>query len=55
MLLDVVNSFCQHCLKLLEFDNTFCITNSCFLLVSIMLRKFDTSSKKELKMIKTQI
>ena len=30
-------------------------TNSHFWLVNILLRKFDTSSKKEMKMIKTQV
>ena len=39
----------------IQFHWKFETTNSRFWLVMIQLRKFDTSSKKEIKMIKTQI
>ena len=38
-----------------KFHWQFPITYCGFWLVNILLRKFDTSSKKEMKMIKTQI
>ena len=38
-----------------QFHWKFWTTNFCFWLVNILLPKFDTSSKKGMKMIKTQI
>ena len=37
----------------IQFHWQFWTMNSCFWLVNILLRKFDTSSKKEMKIIKT--
>ena len=39
----------------IQFHSQFLIISSGFRLVNILLRKFDTSSEKEMKMIKTQI
>ena len=39
----------------IQFHCQFLITNSRFWFVSILLRKFDASSRKEMKIIKTQI
>ena len=47
-----VKAFWKNSLPSIQFHWQFLITNSCFWLVSILLRKFDTSSKMEMKMIK---
>ena len=43
------------CNVFMQFDWQFWITSSCFLSINILLQKIDTLSKKEMKMIKTQI
>ena len=41
--------------RTIQFHWQFLITNSGFWLINILLRKFNTSSKKEMKMIKAQL
>ena len=43
------------CNVFMQFDWQFWIASSCFLSINILLQKIDTLSKKEMKMIKTQI
>ena len=51
-LFTVLNAVNRH-FSYIQFHWKFWATNSCFWLVNTLLRKFDTSSKKDMKMIKT--
>ena len=45
----------RNCYTYIQLHWQFLITYSCFWLVNILLRKCDTSTKKEMQMIKTKI